>query len=172
MIAKITNKMAQKIPFLLFMGILVMSSCENNNNKKPMIETDTAAEKNQILACLDNETKAACARDYASWKTHWVHRPNISKTYMNFADTTFSEMTSWKEVDDFVRTYIDEHPEPVNPPIQADNINVEIYGDGAWVSFEVQDEVIGRKRETRLMEKDNGRWKIAGMHTSIYGFEK
>jgi len=28
----------------------------------------------------------------------------------------------------------------------------------------------GLKRETRLMEKENGQWKIAGMQTTIYGF--
>jgi hypothetical protein len=28
----------------------------------------------------------------------------------------------------------------------------------------------GRKRETRLLEKVAGQWKIAGMHTTIYGF--
>ena len=100
-----------------------------------------------ILAALANETKAAFARDYDAWKNYWVHRPSISKTYINFSDTTFSEMTGWKEVDDFVRNYFEEHPEPVPPPAQPENINVKIYGTGAWVSYEILDEVFGRKEK-------------------------
>lgn len=42
--------------------------------------------------------------------------------------------------------------------------------DGAWVTYEQQDSLRGLKRETRLMEKVNGEWKIAGMQTTIYGF--
>lgn len=159
------------IPSSVFLVLCLLSGCdqaqENNSNQS---ESNSELEKQAILDALHNETKAAFSRDYPSWKTHWVHRSSISKTYMNFSDTTFSEMTSWKEVDDFVRTYIEEHPEPVPPPAQPKNVDVKLYGSGAWVSYEMQDEVFGRKRETRLMEKEEGQWKIAGMHTTIYGF--
>jgi hypothetical protein len=39
-------------------------------------------------------------------------------------------------------------------------------------SSEQNDAERGLKRETRLMEKRDGQWKIAGMHTTIYGFKK
>ena len=91
---------------------------------------------------------------------------------MNFADTTFSEMNGWQEIDDFVRTYLAEHPEPAPPPAQPENIDIKLYGNGAWISYEILNEVFGKKRETRLMEKENDKWKIAGMHTTIYGFDK
>lgn len=81
-------------------------------------------------------------------------------------------MIGWKEIDDFVRIYIEEHPEPVPPPAQPDEIEVRVYGEGAWVSYEILDEVFGAKRETRLMEKENEKWKIAGLHTTIYGFRE
>ena len=129
-------------------------------------------EKEAILESLINETQAAFARNYEAWQSHWVHRPSVSKTYMNFADTTFSEMKNWAEIDDFIKKYMEEHPDPVPPPAPPENIQIELYGNGAWVSYEMLDEVFGRKRETRLMEKENGQWKIAGMHTSIYGFTK
>jgi len=148
---------------------ILMMSCEQTT-----IPPDVSyeAEKKAILGALLNETKGAFARDYEAWKSNWVRGSYVSKTYMNFADTTFSEMTSWKEIDDFVRTYIEEHPEPVPPPAQPENVNIKVYGSGAWVNYEILDEVFGKKRETRLMEKEDGRWKIAVMHTTIYGFEK
>jgi len=158
---------------LLLFAILFSFSCQNQEkeNPQPMVE-NLEQEKTAILECLKNETKAACRRDYLDWKTYWIHDQKISKTYMNFVENSFSEMKSWKEIDDFVRTYLEEHPEPVPPPAQPDVIDVRIYGSGAWVTFEVVDRVNGRKGETRLMQKEAGKWKIAGMHTSIYGFQK
>ena len=165
--------MAQTFSIIVIMLAFLFTSCEQSTKSKSALSNeDYQLEKKAILEALLNETKAAFARDYEAWKANWVHRTSISKTYMNLADTTFSEMTSWNEIDDFVRIYIEENPEPVPPPAQPENIQVQLYGTGAWVSYEILDEVFGKKRETRLMEKEDGRWKIAGMHTTIYGFEK
>ncbi len=123
----------------------------------------------KIRAALKSETKAACDRDYEAWKSHWIQRKNVTKTYMDFENGSFSEMTSWDEIDDFVRIYIEEHPDPVDAPELPSDIKVKVYGEGAWVSYEVDDPTSGRKRESRLMEKEDGKWKIAGMHTTIYG---
>ena len=155
--------------FIVLLFSLLFLSCEQRTMPP---EELYELEKEAILTALLTETKAAFARDYKGWKANWVHRSSISKTYMNFVDTTFFEMTGWLEIDDFVRTYLEEHPDPVPPPAQAESVDVKIYGTGAWVSYEIMDEVFGKKRETRLMEKEDGRWKIAGMHTSIYGFDK
>ncbi|MEM1120744.1 MAG: nuclear transport factor 2 family protein, partial [Bacteroidota bacterium] len=82
-----------------------------------------------------------------------------------------TETLGWKEIDDFVKTYIESHPEPDPIPELVNDIQVRLFGDAAWVSYEQNDAGRGRKRETRLMEKVGGEWKIAGMHTTIYGFE-
>jgi hypothetical protein len=39
------------------------------------------------------------------------------------------------------------------------------------VSYQQVDSLRGLKRETRLMEKTAGGWKIAGMQTTIYGIK-
>jgi len=157
---------------LLLITIVTALSCANQGKENTTLTKNFDEEKIAIIESLTNETKAASRRDYKAWKSYWIHAPKISKTYMNFDENSFSEMNGWKEIDDFVRTYIEEHPEPVPPPAQPEEINVRLYGTGAWVSFDTMDEVQGLKRETRLMEKENGKWKIAGMHTSIYGFQK
>ena len=90
---------------------------------------------------------------------------------MNFADTSMTETLGSKQIDDFVRTYIEEHPKPAPLPTLVDKIDVRLYGNGAWVNYEQDDAKLGIKRETRLMEKENGQWKIAGMQTVIYGFK-
>lgn len=143
------------------------TSADNAANQK----VDAEQEKKAILETLNNETKAAFQRDYEAWKEKWVHDPDITKTYIDFADSTFSESVGWNEISQFVKTFMEEHPEPEPVPELLDKIDVRLYGNGAWVTYEQQDSLRGLKRETRLMEKVNGEWKIAGMQTTIYGFK-
>lgn len=138
---------------------------ENTISKMDNFEQEKAA----ILAVLNDETKAAFNRDYEGWKTKWVHEAYVTKTYMDFSSNSMTETLGWEEIDDFVSTYIEEHPEPDPLPTLVDKINVRLFNTAAWVSYEQNDAERGLKRETRLMEKQNGQWKIAGMHTTIYG---
>lgn len=165
----------KKAIIFTFFALLFTISCEEV--KKTEVEEvlnqkiDVEQEKKAILETLNNETKAAFKRDYEAWKENWVHDPNISKVYVDFADSTFSESIWWKKISEFVKTFIEEHPKPEPIPELLDEINVRLYGNGAWVTYEQQDSIRGLKRETRLMEKVNGEWRIAGMQTTIYGFE-
>jgi len=167
-----TNK---KLIVLIFSVLLITSSCGESKKDNMDIEAggsiNPEKEKKAILATLNNETKAAFQRDYDAWKEKWVHDPNITKTYINFPESTFTESIGWNEISQFVKTFIDEHPEPEPVPKLLDKINVRLYNNGAWVTYEQQDSLRGLKRETRLMEKVNGEWKIAGMQTTIYGFD-
>lgn len=160
--------------FTLLILFFTISCKENEKSKmdeKVYQEVNFEKEKKAILERLNNETKDAFQRDYEAWTKNWVHDPTISKVYMNFADSTFSESIGWKEISQFVKTFIEEHPEPEPIPKLLDKIDVRLYGNGAWVTYEQRDSLRGLKRETRLMEKVNGQWKIAGMQTTIYGFE-
>ncbi|GAB5530014.1 MAG: hypothetical protein Roseis3KO_17910 [Roseivirga sp.] len=134
-------------------------------------EADDTAEKAAILAILNTETKAFFNKDYALWQSTWVHSSHVAKTYIRMADGSSEETLGWAAIDTFGKTYIKDHPEPEPLPTLLDRIDVRLYGKGAWVSFEQNDLQRGPKRETRLMEKTNGQWKIAGMHTTIYAFE-
>ena len=158
---------------LLFAVTFTGGCSEKSNEKNQAIDLSTdriQAEKAAVLAVLNAETKAAFTRDYRAWQAHWVHRSDIGKTYIDFRDSTMTETIGWSEIDDFVRTYLENHPEPAPLPDPLTDIDLRLYGTGAWVSYEQTDPQRGKKRETRLMEKENGKWKIAGMHTTIYGF--
>lgn len=61
---------------------------------------------------------------------------------------------------------------PESVPELLKEIDVRLYGKGAWVTYEQQDLIRGLKREVRLMEKAERKWKIAAMHTTIYGGKK
>ena len=94
----------------------------------------------------------------------------VTKTYMNFAENSMTETLGWDKVSGFVKTYIETHPEPEPLPKLLEDIDVRLYGNGAWVDYEQNSTEYGRKRESRLMEKVDGEWKIAGMMTVVYGF--
>ena len=146
-----------------------LPGCAEGPAERVAVEADADREKARILDVLNGETRAALGRDYPAWREHWVHEPYVAKTYVNVADGTGSETVGWDAVDDFVRTYIEEHPEPEPPPPPLEDADVRLYGDGAWVGYEQDDVDQGRKRETRLMERVDGEWRIAGMHTTVYG---
>ncbi len=156
---------------IVIISMLTLNSCQDTLGK-PKNEIDFETEKSAIMECLNSETKSAFARDFFLWKNHWVHGQNISKTYINYVDSSYSESVGWNEISGFVKRFIEDHPEPEPTPKLLNDIDVRLYQNGAWVSFQQMDSIRGLKRETRLMEKIDGKWKIAGMHTTIYGFNK
>lgn len=161
---------------ILFSLLIFAVSCKQNEPSKINEQIDQVQdfekEKMAILKVLNDETKAAFNRDYESWQAKWVHEKYVTKTYMNFADSSMTETLGWDEINHFVKTYIEEHPEPSPLPKLVDEIDVRLYKDGAWVNYVQNDPERGLKRESRLMEKLNGQWRIAGMQTVIYGFKK
>ena len=167
-----TNTIKIAVAIALLSVISCAPSSKDTQNQTTDQVVDLELEKKAIIETLNNETKAAFQRDYDGWKEKWIHDANSTKTYINFADSSFSESKGWDKINQFVKTYMQEHPEPDPLPELLNDVDVRLYKHGAWVSYEQLDSVRGRKRETRLMEKVNGQWKIAGMHTTIYGFDK
>lgn len=161
------------LPLTIFLLLLayVFSSRAVQKNKTEIPLGDTIPpqrEEAAILKALNTETTAFFNRDYELWAAQWVHEEFIAKTYMVFSDSSQSEILGWQAINEFAMDYMREHPAPEPIPVLLNEINLRLYGLGAWVSFRQDDPARGLKRETRLMEKVNGQWKIAGMHTTIY----
>jgi hypothetical protein len=157
------NMRLHKFIYQVVFTLLFAVGCET----KPTAEVEKVA----IIKTLNNETKFFFTRDYANWKDQWVQESFVSKTYMWMTDSTLAETIGWADIDSFGKNFIQQHPIPEPVPVLLNDVNVRLYQDGAWVTFEQQDSIRGLKRETRLMEKRDGEWKIAGMHTTIYGFQ-
>ncbi|WP_412061525.1 hypothetical protein [Rubrivirga sp. IMCC45206] len=165
-----------RLLLVALVALITLSACADApssgapDDSEPTASAD--AERAAILAVLNGETRAALSRDYDGWREHWVHEPYVVKTYLDLTDGTGSEMRGFAAVNDFVRDYLDAHPEPEPPPPALETADIRLYGNGAAVTYEQQDADQGWKRESRLMEKVGGDWRIAGMHTTIYGPER
>jgi hypothetical protein len=167
-----TRKKLAVLALIITLYTISCSQPEKNNLTTNNQSENFKKEKRAILETITNETKAAFERNYETWQQQWLHNSTITKTYMNFTDSTFSESVGWDTVSNFIKSYFIIHPKPEPAPKLIDDTDVRLYDNGAWVTFEQQDSIRGLKRETRLMEKENGQWKITGMHTAIYGFKK
>lgn len=152
---------------LISIIVLICLGCRVDpapNVTSPTIEEEKAA----ILQTLNGETKAAFNREYERWSSYWVQDESISKVYLDYSTDHFSESIGWKEISGFVADFMEKNPEPEPVPQALNEIELKLFGDGAWVIYHQVDSLRGPKRETRLMQKINGQWKIAGMQTTIY----
>lgn len=151
--------------------LLAATSCEHAPSTESTVLLDLSRERAEaaILRALNEETQAFCRRDLDAWRTYWLHEPTLAKSYINFADDSHAEMLGWEAIEAYAKSYVVEHPEVEAAPAPLTDADIRLYADGAWVSFAQLDPARGRKRETRLMEKVDGRWRIAGMGTVIYG---
>jgi len=76
--------MFRSIPFL---ALLPMVACSPSSDLA-LSTKDGKADKAAILRVLNEETIAAFSRDYEGWQDKWVQEPYVTKTYMNFADSS------------------------------------------------------------------------------------
>ncbi|WP_373524591.1 hypothetical protein [Aquiflexum sp.] len=153
----------------LLIFCLVLLSCHKPTDE--LVEFDSKAESALIKNTINDETKAAFQREYELWKNYWVHKDYVTKTYINFGDSSMSENIGWNDIDAFIKEFFVLNPDPDSLPVVINDMDIRIFGNGAYVNFEQHDPERGLKRESRLMEKVDGKWKIAGMHTTIYGLK-
>ena len=120
----------------------------------------TTKDEQAIKEVIENESKYFWGRDFKSWKKLYVHKPYVSWTAASRDGVrTYQGWTAWSEQ---VQSLFEESPDPMpyDGVVKKMNYQIQIYGSGAWVSFtQVNDGT--KTMETRIMEKEKGKWKIA-----------
>ena len=134
-----------------------------------MSEPDYAAELDAVLAVVDRETRAFWDKDFHAWSDCWAHVA-YTRTMGYWLLGGVSVVEGWAAQSELIRRMMAENPQP-NPSaglVRRENINARIFADAAWVTFDqfaadTGDPVFdmpGRSRETRILEKHDGHWKI------------
>jgi DNA-binding CsgD family transcriptional regulator len=128
------------------------------------------ADREAILALIAAETTAFWNKNYDAWAQCWVQAPYVRRIgWWSLGGVTYR--AGWDEIGKRMRDLMDENPLPNSSAaeVRRENVNMRIGGDMAWVTFDQYAPVTGEQgmdmpglsRESRVLEKHDGEWKIA-----------
>lgn len=134
-----------------------------------MEKNDQEKEFEAILNVIAVESAAFWNKDYEAWAQCWVHAPYI-RSMGWYPKGGVSYVAGWETLSAHTREHLANNPLP-NPNaarVRRENFNVRIYGDSAWVTFDQFGldtgqptfDMPGHSRETRFLEKPDGRWRF------------
>lgn len=124
----------------------------------------------EIWDAIEGETRCFFARDYECWKEHWVNESHAFQAWNN-ADGSSDASFGWQAIDERIGNFIKEHPlngaESSHPIVRRKEPTVKFYGPNCayltWKQYNSNRENTSfhLSHEARIMEKVDGRWKIA-----------
>ncbi|MCB0839766.1 MAG: nuclear transport factor 2 family protein [Bacteroidetes bacterium] len=164
----------KNISIFLTISLCLIFSCQVQETSKT--ETTTTAsidyekEKAAIMELINEESAAFWDKDYERFAACWVHGPHV-RTMGWWEDGGVTVVEGWEERSRRTQEHMAASPEP-NPTannVIRKNVNIRIYRDVAWLTFDQYGEdtgdqtmdMPGLSRETRILEKEDGKWKIA-----------
>ena len=166
-----------KTIYCLAIGALCFA-CTTTDAKLPKL--DVEKEKAAIKAVIDNETSSYYKQDYDAWRSNYLQTPD------------FRKFGYWEGYDGKVVSYIGFDALAAEKKQQFDknetlwqgsteerkNENIRITDSMAWYTFDQYSyekdsrKFLGKSLETRVLEKNNGEWKIAYLGFHYYPLEE
>lgn len=153
-----------KNALLLFSLAILLSNC---TQQPPAV--DFEKEKAAIQAVIAKETESYYKQDFENWKSTYLESPAFRKycywegfpekvTFYNGFESLKAEKKKQFDADATLWKGSTE---------ERANENFRISHDMAWYTFEQYSyekdtrKLLGKSLETRILEKENGQWKIA-----------
>lgn len=124
-----------------------------------------------IKDLIERETKAFFEIDKKTWSECWSHEPYA---FWSFADTTdVNSFSGWEAIRQGFSEYF-ASSKPSTAKIDRKWLEVKVFGNGAYARFtqHVSDDDIsrGEQAEVRVLEKQNGQWRI--VHVGVISSKK
>ena len=177
----------QKLQLLAVMALLVLSACQTTQKESTAVNANAPAavdyekEKEAILKVIGEESAGFWEKDFERYAACWVQEPHV-RTMGWWADGGVTVVAGWQERAKRTRAHMAASPEP-NPTatkVIRKNMNMRIFKDVAWLTFDQYGEdtgddlmdMPGLSRETRILEKHDGQWKIAYVGWLLEGSEE
>lgn len=143
---------------ILIAGGMVMSFADFNADEK---------EKEAILTVIRGETMSFYKKDFKAFENSWAHGDYV-RVMGWWKDGGVTVRKGWTEIGQRMKDKMADDPEPIAQIPHIENVNLRISGNMAWVTFDQFGEDTGSQafdmpglsRETRILEKQNGQWKI------------
>ncbi len=143
-----------------------------------MNANESQSDATAIMQVISDESSAFWRKDFEAWSQCWLHTPHIRMIGW-WARGGITVIEGWDALSSRVKTTMTTNPEP-NPTasnVRRDNINLHINENMAWVTFDqlgqdtgdLEMDMPGLSRETRILEKQNGQWKIVYVNWLLEG---
>jgi hypothetical protein len=122
-----------------------------------------------VMGVIEAETNAFWNKDFEAWANCWLHSPYIRMMGW-WARGGISVIEGWEANSAKIKALMEANPTP-NPAsanVRRENVNIRVSDQMAWVTFdqygadtgEPDMDMPGLSRETRILEKHDGNWKI------------
>ena len=171
----------------LLLSCLFFFGCQQGDSNPELALASTAQtinyekEKAAILKVIEGESAAFWNKDFDKYASFWVQEDYI-RTMGWWEDGGVTVVEGWDERSSRTKAHMEASPEP-NPTatkVRRENINLRIYNDVAWMTFDQYGDdtgdslmdMPGLSRETRIFEKVDGEWKIAYLGWLLEGQKK
>jgi hypothetical protein len=163
----------KKYGFFLIAIFIVLTACQSNHahtdESSNLGDFNYKKEKQAILQVIENESKAHWNKDFEEFASYWAHEEYI-RTHGWWERGGVTIVEGWEERSRKTKIGMAKSPESnANATkVRRENINLRIFQDVAWMTFDQYGEdtgdpttdMPGLSRETRILEKHNGQWKI------------
>lgn len=153
-----------KKSLLLLSALALFARCQ-----QPVPTVDIEKEKAAIKAVIATETESYYQQDFEGWKSTYLDSPAFRKYgyWEGFAEkVTFNN--GFESLEAEKKKQFEENKTLWKGSTEErENENFRISSDMAWYTFEQLSyekdtrKLLGKSLETRILEKQNGEWKIA-----------
>ncbi len=162
----------KKMNFIFLLMVALSCNQRAKNYSTSKTEFNEATEKAAILKTIENETECFYKRDYEGWKENFVQKEYAFQAWSN-ADGTFDAKVGWEEVDKRTGNYIKSNPvgtgKSSHPQVERRNMIVKFFSEDlaylVWDQYnsDRESKTFMLSKDQRIMEKINGKWKIANV---------
>lgn len=159
------------VMYALLLFLCAFSSCQTADSKATS-NLDEEKEKKAILQTIENETNCFFNGDYNCWKENFI-QANYAFQVWSDASGAFDPKIGWNEVDDKIGRYIEDNKVGQggsnNPKVIRKGMIVKFFGDNVayliWHQYNADKKMkhFIHSTETRIMEKQDGKWKIVNV---------
>ncbi|MDW3646742.1 MAG: hypothetical protein R8P61_06760 [Bacteroidia bacterium] len=150
------------------MACTPVEKMEARTDSLPSVDYEN--EKAAILKVINEESAGFWDKDFDRYADCWVKGSHV-RTMGWWEDGGVTVVEGWEERAQRTKAHMVASPEP-NPTatdVIRKNMNIRIFNEVAWLTFDQYGEdtgdesmdMPGLSRETRILEKVDGKWKIA-----------
>lgn len=131
-------------------------------------EKSTIPKNSELIKVIENETKTFYEKDFKKWSSNFVNNENV---YWICVEPEFLlRANGWKDLSKFVGDWMKENPKSIDykkANFKILDLKITTNNNMAYVSFkysnENKDVAVNKSIESRVLVKENQKWKIISM---------